>query len=61
MWDKELERHDRTFLDLKDKIYLDMFPHNEGVFENNMAMRRHFNVFFGAEPNLSGCRMYAKT
>ena len=30
----KLERDDRIVLDLEKKIYLDMFPHNEGVFEN---------------------------
>ena len=34
MWDGELERYDRIFFELENKIYLDMFPHNEGFFEN---------------------------
>ena len=35
MWDGYLERDDRFFLESEMKIYLDTFPHNEGVFEND--------------------------
>ena len=35
MCDEELYRDDRHFLDLKKKICLYVFPHNEGVFEND--------------------------
>ena len=35
MWDKELYRDDRRFLDLKKNTCIYVFPHNEGVFEND--------------------------
>ena len=34
-WDKGEEHDDQIFLDMEKKIYLEMFPHNQGVFGEN--------------------------
>ena len=34
-WDDELERDDKSFLDLEQKMYLEMFPQHQGIFEDD--------------------------
>ena len=33
-WDEKDERDDRAFLELEKAVYLDMCPHNAGIFDN---------------------------
>ena len=34
-WDELEERDTKKFLELEKEIYLEMFPHNASLFENN--------------------------